>query len=182
MVPTATSVLVLAALAAGCGSGGSSTSAPSVAATSQSGASSGGEASIEEFGSEAEGASRAAILGAFTGYLRSIAAGDSGEACVYLSAAVKHSLSQLSASGSQEGAGCPVALSQLLAPAAAAIARRQARGRVIKARVKGAQAFVVFHAPGAKLYQLTMVREDGKWEAATVTASVLVPSAATLGN
>ncbi len=49
-------------------------------------------------------------------------------------------------------------------------------------RVQGDRAFVVFHAPGAKLYQMTMVQEGGNWKTATVAASVLVPSAATLGQ
>jgi hypothetical protein len=48
--------------------------------------------------------------------------------------------------------------------------------------VRGDRAFVVFHAPGAKLFQLTMVREGGRWKTTTIAASVLVPSAATLGT
>ena len=42
-------------------------------------------------------------------------------------------------------------------------------------RDEGDRAFVVFKAPGAKLYQQTMVREGGEWKVATVAASVLVP-------
>jgi hypothetical protein len=73
-------------------------------------------------------------------------------------------------------------LSALLAPTAATISHEQAEGRITKVRVQGKRAFVVFHAPGAKLYMLTMVREGGGWKAATVAASILVPSAATLGQ
>jgi hypothetical protein len=67
-------------------------------------------------------------------------------------------------------------------PTAVAIAREQANGHVTKVRVEGERAFVVFHAPGAMLYQLTMVRDDGEWKTATVASSVLVPSAATQGQ
>ncbi len=48
-------------------------------------------------------------------------------------------------------------------------------------RVQGDRGFVVYHAPGAKLYQLTMVREGGAWKAATIAGSILVPSPAMLG-
>lgn len=180
-------VLVSAALVAGCG-GGDSHSSPTISEVKGSTASrpldkgrqrskpyQGGEESIEGFGSEAKGALRAAVLGAFAGYLGSIAADDSDKACVHLSKAVRTSLSQFSANRPGKGAGCAIALSKLLAPAAAAIARQQASGKVTKVRVEGGRAFVVFRAPGAKLYQLTMVREGGTWKAATVAASVLVP-------
>lgn len=136
---------------------------------------SGGEAGIEEFGSEAGGSDKEAILGVFTGYLSAIADKDYGTACSHLSTTVQSSLQQLAAKGSRAAAGCSMILPTLLAPSAARVAREQADGRVTRARVQGDRAFVVFKAPGAKLYQLTMVREDGEWKAATVSASVLVP-------
>jgi hypothetical protein len=43
-------------------------------------------------------------------------------------------------------------------------------------RVKGSRAFVVFHAPGAKLYTFTLLSEHGAWKLTTVASSVLVPS------
>jgi hypothetical protein len=42
-------------------------------------------------------------------------------------------------------------------------------------RVDGDRAFIVFHAPGAKAYQMSLVREGGEWKVTTVVASVLVP-------
>jgi hypothetical protein len=75
-----------------------------------------------------------------------------------------------------------VILPRILAPGAPSIARGQAGGRVAKIRTKGALAFVIFRAPGAKLYQLAMVREGGRWKATIISPSVLVPSAATLGR
>jgi hypothetical protein len=180
--------------AAGCGGGGdSSTQASggqaetSAAQGSESTAAEGrghyqgGEKSIEDFGAEAEGAGRAALLGAFHSYLNAVAAKDNATACSFLSGNVKRSLEQL-AGGKSKSPGCTQILSKLLSPTAPAISREQAEGRITKVRVEGDRAFVVFHAPGAKLYQMTMVREGDEWKVATVAASVLVPSAATLGQ
>lgn len=172
--------------AAGCGGGGGSATQASSGQAESTGAEGqghyqGGEKSIEDFGSEAEGASRAALLGAFHSYLKAVAAEDNAAACSYLSVNVQRSLEQL-AGGQGKSPGCAQILSKLLSPTAPAISRDQAEGGIAKVRVEGDRAFVVFHAPGAKLYQMTMVREAGEWKVSTVAASVLVPSAATLGR
>ena len=124
---TALALLLAIGLTA-CGSGDQGGSTESIATpTTSTEKPKSGEASIEEFGSEAAGSGREAILPA------------------------------------------------LLAPTAAQVARQQADGQVTKVRDEGDRAFVVFKAPGAKLYQQTMVREGGEWKVATVAASVLVP-------
>lgn len=168
-------VLMLAIGLAGCGGGtgsttGTATAPPSTAGEEQKG----GEASIEEFGSEAGGSDREEILTVFTGYMNAIAGRDYGIACSDLAATVQSGLEQL-AGKAAAGEGCVAILPKLLAPTASQIARQQAGGKIAKVRVEGDRAFIVFKAPGAKLYQLTMVREDGEWKAATVAASVLVP-------
>jgi hypothetical protein len=132
----------------------------------------GGEASIEDFGSEAGGSEKAQIVGAYMSYMNAIAEEDYATACDGLSAAVHASLQQLV---SKNVGGCTVILPKLLAPTAGAVARRQANGEITKVRVEDDRAFVIFRAPGAKLYQLTMVEEDGEWKASTVAASILVP-------
>ncbi len=133
----------------------------------------GGEKSIEEFGEEAGASDREAVLSTFEGYLNAVAEGDAATACSYLSAAVQESLQQLVAKG--KSADCAQILPQLLAPTATTIAREHARGEVTRVRVEGDQAFVVFRAPGAKLYQLGLIDEDDEWKATTIAASVLVP-------
>ena len=172
--------------AAGCGGGGGSATQASSGQAESTGAEGkdhyqGGEKSIEDFGAEAEGARRAALLGAFHSYLKAVAAEDNAAACSYLSVNVQRSLERL-ACGQGKSPGCAQILSKLLSPTAPAISRDQAEGGIAKVRVAGDRAFVVFHAPGAKLYQMTMVREAGEWKVATVAASVLVPSATTLGQ
>jgi hypothetical protein len=166
-------------LSAGCGGDGDSEQVS--AGASAPTAPQGGEKSIEEFGSEAEGRGREELLNAFRGSLEAMAARDYGAACSYLADTVHRSLEQFVGGGSR-AKGCEALLPKLLTPTAAAIAREQANGDVKKVRMEGDRGFVVFHAPGAKLYQLTMVREGGKWKAATVGGSVLIPSAATLGQ
>jgi hypothetical protein len=158
----------------GSGDAGSSSEGGEATATTTSEANKGGEASIEEFGSEAGGSDRQQILAVFTDYMNAIADKDYGAACSHLSATVQSSLKQI-AGKALGGKGCSAILPKLLAPTAPQVAREQANGKITKVRVEGDRAFVVFHAPGAKLYQLTMVEEDGEWKATTVAASVLVP-------
>lgn len=194
LIPVLLIVSALASALVGCGGGDEeSTSTPS--AGSASGATTtqtnpaapagdaaehgvgevhrGGEASIEEFGSEAEGSEREAVLAVFTGYLNAIAEEDYPAACSHLAATVRSSLTQLAGEASRSA--CAALLPKLLAPTAPRIAHEQANGRITKVRAEGDRAFVVFRAPGAELYQLTMIEEGGEWKATTVGASVLVP-------
>ena len=64
----------------------------------------------------------------------------------------------------------------LLAPSAAKAAAGQDEGKVAKVRVGGERGFVVFHAPGARLFSLAMVREGGEWKAGGAVGSVLAPA------
>lgn len=176
--PFATALALLLSIGlVACGGGDSTSSATSTASTAPSSGAQGykgGEASIEEFGAEASGSGRDEILGVFDGYLNAVAEGDYEVACSHLAETARGSLEQIAA-GSLKGKGCAAILPKLLSPTAPRIARAQADGAVTRVRVEGDRAFVVFHAPGAKLYELTMVREGGEWRAATVTAAVLVP-------
>lgn len=158
----------------GCGGGGSDSSA--LTHEQSAGAPEpyeGGEASIEGFGEEAEGASRAAVLGAFHGYLGALAAREYAGACSYLAAPVTESLSQLTRAKGKPL--CSKSLSLLLSPTAPRFAAQQDEGQITRVRVEDDRAFVVYRAPGAKLYELTMVKEGGAWKAAVVIGSVLVP-------
>jgi hypothetical protein len=168
--------LALAAVLAGCGAGGTHASGSD---QHQGGARPGGEASIERFGFEARGEQRGAILAVFGGYLGALARKEYPTACSHLGAVVRRSLARLGKARSKQPR-CPAVLSWLLSPGAGAISGRQAEGEIARVRAMGDRAFVVFHAPGAKLYMLTMIREGGEWKSATLAASVLVPSVATL--
>jgi hypothetical protein len=161
--------LLAAALLSGCGGAASPTdSAPRDAEA-------GGEKSIERFGSEAAGAPRAAILAAFHGYLGGLGRRDYRAACFRLSALARHSLERLAAP-SPKRLGCAQLLPAVLAPTAAPISRQQAGGEVRNVRAQGERAFVVFHAPGARLYQMLLVEDHARWKVATVAAAILLPS------
>ena len=167
----------------GCGGGGSSSSTSSSQSSSEQTTANGAapeqnaEESIEGFGEEAAGSEREEVEGAFHGYLGAIAEGDEEAACSYLGARVSESLEQLAAKA-KKSPSCPQLLEVLLSPEADQIAKAQVEGRVTKIRVKGDSAFVVFHAPGARLYQLTLVKEGGEWKVSSLSASVLAPAVA----
>lgn len=164
--------LLLACLV-GCG-GGSEQQSPSESQAKSPPAEENAEASIEGYGEEAEGSQREEVKGTFHSYLEAIAQGDEQSACSHLAARVSQSLSQLAAKAKKQ-LSCPELLEALLSPQAAQIAKGQAEGKVVKVRVKGDTAFLVFHAPGARLWQLTLVREGEGWKVATLSASVLGP-------
>jgi hypothetical protein len=184
---------------ASCGGGGErQSSTPSASATAAGGSTvpqrradarpprsvdpyQGGEESIEHFGVEAAGAKRALVLRSFGGYLGAVAKGENAAACSRLSVSVRAALVKLAGEADGEE-HCSSILARFLAPTAAAIAREQAEGHIAKVRLSGDRAFVVFHAPGARLYEMPMARERSDWRVAAVAASVLVPSAATLGR
>jgi hypothetical protein len=159
------------------GKGGASSEAGQAAGSGGGGSSqpgTGGEKSIEEFGAEATGSEREALLFSFHAYLEALGRRDYATACSQLAKTVQRSLEQF-APGAPGHRGCAAILPHLLAPTAAAISRAQAAGRVTRARVKGSRGFVVYHAPGAKLFQMPMVREDGEWKVGLLAGSVLVP-------
>lgn len=176
MRPLAALLLAALLLTAGCGGDGDGETTQGGTRSERRGGegSRGGEKSIEEFGAEAGESEREAILAVFEGYLTAVAEDDAATACSHLSATVHESLKQLVARG-EKNVKCAQVLPALLAPTAATIAREQADGEVTRVRVEGDRAFVVFRAPGAKLYMLGLVEEGGEWKATTVAASVLVP-------
>lgn len=165
--------LVPVLLATGCGDERPQDAVPvppeRSARTQEGSGSRGGEASVEDFGAEAEREEREAIRGAFQGYLEALSERDYAAASALLGPAVRRSLVQFA-----EGS-CTKGLPAVLAPSAPAVARGQAVGEVRKVRVKAPGGFVVFKAPGAELWQQTMEASSGDLRVATVAAGVLVP-------
>jgi hypothetical protein len=98
-------------------------------------------------------------------------------ACARLSNSVRHSVIDLA--GGQRGVDCRRVLPGLFSPQVYAAMRGQARAMVETARLEGDRAFVTFHAPGARLYELPLVDENGKWRVGLLTASILAPSLST---
>lgn len=96
-------------------------------------------------------------------------------ACSYLAERVRESLEQLT-SKARKPFSCAETLEALLSPEANEIAKSQDQGQIRKVRFQDDTAFVVFRAPGARLYQLNLNREGGEWKVALLSASVLAPS------
>lgn len=167
-------LLLLGAIAiSGCGGSSSPGSSSSEATTTQP-APQNAEEDVEAYGEEAKGSDREALLSAFHSYFGSIAKEDDQKTCELLSARVNESLESLAAKAKRRFS-CAQLLGALLSPRAKQIATAQAQGEIRKIRIKGSTAFLIFHAPGARLYELSMVEEEGKWKAATLSASLLAP-------
>jgi hypothetical protein len=66
-------------------------------------------------------------------------------------------------------------MSRFLAPELAQSAGQQDKGKIVKVRLSGRQAIVVFVAPGASSWQLPLLEEDGRWKVAAATPGVLAP-------
>jgi hypothetical protein len=139
----------------------------------------GAEEEVEEFGSEAQGSTKGQVLTTERAYLSAIAMKSYDEACARLAPAVTASLQKM-VKGS--GSRCEALLPRLLSPTVAAVARQQSQGEVVRVRVEGRQAFVVFHAPGARLWTLPLSNEGGGWKVSTLAPTILAPSTATLGE
>jgi len=134
----------------------------------------GSEETVERYGSEARGSRAEAIVGAERGYLLALAKRDFGTACSYLVQSVTRSLVQ-TAPPQLRAKDCPLILPRFLRAAAFAAAREQAKAKIRRVRVEGNQAFVIFHAPGARLFVFGLQRERGAWKATTIAASILAP-------
>jgi hypothetical protein len=141
----------------------------------------GGEKDIEEFGSEATRSEQEAVLSAEQTYLSSIVSRDYGKACTLVSKSLEEQFSAI-VTGAAGHKTCSQVLPRILAGDASHVAGLQLSGQVVKVRVQGDRGYVVFHAPGARLFVFPMVHEGGGWRVATITSSILAPSAATLGE
>jgi hypothetical protein len=179
-------IAVLAAFALSACGGGSDTStgeggSETEAVQQGSGGRPSAEEEVESAGREAEGSEAAAILAAERGYLNAIADRDYARACSLTSQGALKSL-EATISKPAGSVDCDEILAKVLGGTAAAAARSQADGEIRKVRVLGNEALVIFHAPGARLYAFGLVDEDSEWRAATLTSTVLAPSAATLNG
>jgi hypothetical protein len=141
----------------------------------------GGEKDIEGFGSEATGSEAKAVLSAERTYLSAIVSRNYGRACMMVSRSLRTQFSEIVESGAGAKT-CAQVMPRLLSGDASHVAALQLSGRVVKVRVEGERGYVVFHAPGARLFVFPMIREGGAWHVATITSSILAPSAATLGE
>lgn len=164
--------LLAALFLSACGSSDSETQATA----SQEKPRHGEDGSLQSFGQEARGEDKEAILAGEQGYLSALGERDFKAACSHLPKQTVDSLTQVAPSALRAN-GCPAILPKLLVPAAISDAAKQAEGKVTAVRVEGGQAFVLYRAPGARLWAFSLVREDAEWRVTTVTGTVVVPAA-----
>jgi hypothetical protein len=139
------------------------------------------EEEVESIGTEAGGSERTQILTTEHRYFRAVGDQDFHTACSLLAAPTLQSLKALARQ--TQSVPCSSILPRLVGGReATAVARAQLTGQVRKVRIKGKQGIVIFHAPGARLYVVSLVRQAGGWRMASLTGSVLAPSSATLGE
>jgi hypothetical protein len=138
------------------------------------------EEGVERFGSEASGAGRRAILGTEQDYLKALSERRYSSACPLLGRKAIASIKQLVVSGLRTALNCRAILSKLMTSSGTAMARQQLAGKITRIRRKGSEAFIIFRAPGARLWVFPMVDEGGRWRVDTVNSTILAPSTATL--
>jgi hypothetical protein len=193
--------LPLAAALADCGSGGSdSTSTEGSASTRVEGGTSGegatsfkpahhhdsgggsaqyrvkgGDNSVQEFGSEAEGSEFETAAAALHSFLDARAQGDWAAACSYISKSVVESFEQLAARAKQGGgAGCAAVLEELTNPAAKqAMKEEAARANAGSLRTEGERAFLIYTGADKTVIAMPITNEGGAWKVASPAGTPL---------
>jgi hypothetical protein len=113
------------------------------------------------------------VTGVERAYLTALSKQDFAAACGLLAKAPRAQLQQL-VQGKK--VGCSAILPRLLGAPAASTAHVFLEGDLRRVRISGGKAFVIFHAPGARLFLIGLVREGGRWRVGSLTPSVLAPS------
>jgi hypothetical protein len=126
-----------------------------------------GDHSIQEYGAEAEGSEKEAVLAAMHSFLAAMSRGQHAKACAGLLASARAQLVQL-AKSQGKGGSCTAILAKLLNPSVAAEARRAAAGTIGRVRVGEGNALVLFRPQGGKLSYFVMKEEGGAWRVTSV--------------
>jgi hypothetical protein len=138
----------------------------------------GGDNSIQDFGSEASRADRAAAGRALAAYYEALTKGDTEEACALLSSATRQSvqqtLDQLGAQGN--GANLPKTCPQILeltSNVGSGHSPQLRLSELLSLRQQDDRAFLIYRAGDGRVYAIGMADEDGAWKVGGVSASPL---------
>jgi hypothetical protein len=138
----------------------------------------GGDNSIQDFGSEASRADRAAAGRALADYYEALAKGDTEEACALLTSptrqGIERTLEQLRTQGGSGNAlnGCPQAL-ELTVDAGSRGSPSLRLSEVLSLRQQEDQAFLIYRAGDGKVYSMPMGLEGADWRVGGVSAAPL---------
>jgi hypothetical protein len=166
-------VLGLIAVLAGCGSGGSSSSAePPGGVGSASFIVPGEENTIPTFGHEAGEEEREAVSAVLEKNLQARAAHNWAGQCASLGGAAKEGMEKR-AEGEGKGTTCAHSLGRLGELAPKGILVNSMAGPIAALRVEGKEAYALYHGKQGKDYSMEMVKEGGKWKVASLEPSEL---------
>lgn len=136
-------------------------------------------ASIENFGSEAEGPEATDITFALVQYLTAKAEGDSATACARLYSLLRENVAKLadqSQDPAVQGGGCPTAFGTLMKRVPRAASAEAARIDVASVRRgDGNRAFVIYKTPNTLSADMPMYLDRGVWTVGALEAYVLTP-------
>ncbi len=158
---------IVGVLAAGCGGGGSSSSSSEAASGGEPSAqflnakSKKGDAKIVKFGAEASAQEREAVNAVVVENLKARAAADFETQCETLN---KKSFAQIPGAKNQKG--CPAALKKLAEPLSGSKKLREdtLTGSIAALRVKGNEAFALYHGNDGKNWAVPLEKEGVSWK------------------
>jgi hypothetical protein len=127
----------------------------------------GADNSVQEYGTEAEGAEFEQVAAVLHGFLDARAAEEWAAACSYLAPGVVASLEEEAAAQAEGGErSCAAGLEDFALPAALDELRAEAaQADVGSVRVEGESGFVIYRALGS-VYALAIARQGGEWKVA----------------
>lgn len=157
------------------GSGGGTSRKLALGSPSDVPRSEGGDNSIQDFGSEASTADRAAAGRALQAYYDALASGDTEAACALLTAktreGIQRTLEQLQGQGGNLPKTCPEILKLTTNPRSGSPQLRI--DELLSLRRQGDDAFLIYRAGDGKVYSIAMSDENGDWKVGGVSASPL---------
>jgi hypothetical protein len=133
----------------------------------------GGDNSIQEFGTEAEGPEFAKAAAALHGFLDARAQGAWAAACSYLSKSTVESFEQLAAQSKQgDEKSCADILGQLINPATKQLMKEEAaEANVGSLRTEGERAFLIYTGAEKTVIAVPMTREGDVWKVASIAGT-----------
>jgi hypothetical protein len=177
-------VFAISLVIAGCGggSGGSVTDASPGTEPSAQFLKATGPNELVEFGTEASPAEREEANAVLEENLKARAAADFTEQCATLSAQTIKEVNytaHVSATRKSEK-GCGGKLRELATPLSKSREARKDRldGPIPAMRIKGKQAYALFHGTDGKNWVMPMEKEDGEWRVAALQEKALPPKSA----
>lgn len=134
----------------------------------------GGDNSVQNFGEEADDATRQQAAAVLHGYLDARAAGDWARACAYLAADAREMLLEASTKSEQlKGKSCGGIVAAFSRGAEVTLRVEAAQADVGSLRIEDGRGFILFRGIEGTVYAAPMSEEDGRWKLATIVSTPL---------